>query len=518
MKALTKVLRSPASWLLIALVAGGLFVFQDYGLTWDEPLFYKYSDALGYAYSPANWFSGHFDLNLSYGPSGDDHKTRGPGYLFLAREPVYALESLGVSEPAAWHLINFLTFVVGVLFMYGVARRFAGPWPAAFAAALFASQPLLWGHAFINPKDMPFLVFFLGSVWLGLRMVDRLILLEHMRFRAQFLEILLPAVMLGLASANRVVGPLAGLLVAAYAFSRKRTLHILPWLAAYGLLALATMVALWPYLWESPLRFADVFRFMSDNPTSLQVLFADHIYRAYDLPRRYLPFFLFAKLTEPVWPLFLLGLGVAALRYRTSPRELARLLIVLAWFGIPVGYVLLARPPLYDGMRHFLFMLPPVFIFPAVALEFLARRIPVVPASATLALLLLIPGIGGILELHPYEYAYFNAFVGGTGGVFRHYETEYWLTCYKEAVEDFDSRITAPARLYVHREPEVAQPYAAPNVTVLAERGAKSDITSGDFVLVSTRTNEDRQTFHDAPGLLTVGRAGATFCVVKGIP
>ena len=31
------------------------------------------------------------------------------------------------------------------------------------------------------------------------------------------------------------------------------------------------------------------------------------------------------------------------------------------------------------------------------------------------------------------------AFVGGTGGVFRHYETDYWLTCYKEAVERFNS-------------------------------------------------------------------------------
>ena len=72
MKALRKLVGSPASWLLIALLAAGVLVFRDYGLTWDEPLFYKYGDALGYAYSPANWFSGHFDLNLSYGPSGDD--------------------------------------------------------------------------------------------------------------------------------------------------------------------------------------------------------------------------------------------------------------------------------------------------------------------------------------------------------------------------------------------------------------------------------------------------------------
>ncbi len=58
------------------------------------------------------------------------------------------------------------------------------------------------------------------------------------------------------------------------------------------------MLATWPYLWESPFRFLQVFQFMSDNPTVLPVLFGDQIYRAYDLPRRYLPFFLFFTLTE----------------------------------------------------------------------------------------------------------------------------------------------------------------------------------------------------------------------------
>ena len=230
MKALRKLVGSPASWLLIALLAAGVLVFRDYGLTWDEPLFYKYGDALGYAYSPANWFSGHFDLNLSYGPSGDDHKTRGPGYLFVAREPVYALQQLGVSEPAAWHLANFVTFLVGLYFMYGLARRFAGRWPAALGAAFFATQPLLWGHAFINPKDMPFMVFFLGSIWLGFGMVDRLTAPVRPGRGSTLLQILLPGVMLGLASANRVLGPLAGLFVVAYLGTKRPSRRAWIWL------------------------------------------------------------------------------------------------------------------------------------------------------------------------------------------------------------------------------------------------------------------------------------------------
>ena len=122
------------------------------------------------------------------------------------------------------------------------------------------------------------------------------------------------------------------------------------------------------------------------------------------------------------------------------------------------------------------------------------------------------------MALHPYEYTYYNSFIGGTAGAFRHYETDYWLTCYKQAVEAFNTLETQPVKLYVHREPDVAQPYAAPNVSILDERGAQSQVTPGDFVLVNTRTNEDRQTFRDAPVLLSIGRGGATFCVIKSVP
>jgi hypothetical protein len=83
-----------------------------------------------------------------------------------------------------------------------------------------------------------------------------------------------------------------------------------PWLLffGYGFLALLSMFLTWPYLWEEPLpRFLEVFRLMSDNPTSLSLLFAGEVFRAGELPRRYLPFMLGVTLTEPVWILFALG-------------------------------------------------------------------------------------------------------------------------------------------------------------------------------------------------------------------
>jgi hypothetical protein len=518
MRGLAAACKKPVFLLLAVLFLAGVLVFHDYGLTWDEPLFYKYADALGYAYTPANWLSGHFDLNQSYGPSGDDHKNRGPAYLLLAREPVYLLERLHLDAASAWHLVNFMTFLLGVYFVYQLCVIFAGEWASAAGAGLFALQPMLWGHSFINPKDIPFLVFLTGSIWLGIRMVDHLSDLKAGSPAAIATQLLVPALFLGIASANRVLGPFAGLLVVAYFLARHPEWRSAPWIVLYGLLSIVVMLASWPYLWESPTRLLEVIQYMSHNPGVLAVLFAGHIYHAYDLPRRYLPFFLLFALTEFVWPLFMLGLIRAARWLRTDSRKTAIGLVILAWFAMPLAYGIVARPPQGDGMRHFLFIVPPIFVFAAIGLDYVFAALKTRWANIALGALMLSPGLLGIVQLHPYEYTYYNSFAGGTGGAFRQYETDYWLTCYREAVQSFNEAVAGPVKLYVHREADVAQPYAARNVTVLDQRGATNQIEAGDYVLVNTRSNEDRQTFRDAPTLLSVGRAGAIFCVIKRIP
>ncbi|HSL29625.1 MAG TPA: hypothetical protein VK900_10530 [Anaerolineales bacterium] len=527
----------------------GIFIFRDYGYSWDEPFFYDYASALGYAYSPQEWLSEDFDLTNAYGASGDDHKTRGPAYLLLARGPVQLLEFLGLDRASAWHLINFIVFQLGIYFLYRLALRWVSPSAGFAAAALFAWQPLLWGHAFINPKDPPFLVFFLGSVCLGFEMVDRLVG-ETPADRQRFSKVVLPALFLGFATSIRVLGPLAGLLVLAYAAwkMRRRLATVIAPLVLYAAIAIATMLVTWPYLWEDPLaRFAEVFSFMSDNPTSLSVLFGGEVYHAGELPRAYLPFMLATTLTESVWPLFFVGLlggfgqMTKQLRDRhirstaenaandwTSLRssldvadtrnQLVSLILVLLWFLLLIAYVLLLRPAMYDGLRHFLFILPPVFIFIGIAFDLVSGFLSPNWLRAGLIVLILAPGIAGMYRLHPYEYTYYNSFIGGTDGAFRQYETDYWLTCYKDAVEELNATVNQPLDLYVHREAYIADDYAEEDIIVHDLRGAQGQVQPGDYILVNTRTNEDRRIFNEAPPLLQIGRGEAVFCVVKQVP
>ncbi|MBI5942951.1 MAG: glycosyltransferase family 39 protein [Chloroflexi bacterium] len=511
-----KIREHPIILLLIINILVGLWTFQNYGLSWDEPLFYDYANALGYAYSPAEWFSGDFNLENAFGSSGTDHANRGPAYILLARPAVSLIESFGVDNAPAWHLVNFLTFQLGVYLLYRLAKKWMSKPAAVVSAALFAWQPLLWGHSFINPKDPPFLVFFLGAVCFGFELVESIAENKNNKIS----KTILSAFFLGIATSIRVLGPLAGVLVGFYALSqiRKGTLvTFIKHLFAYALLTILIAFICWPYLWTNPIqKFIEVFGFMSDNPTQLKVLFLGNIYLADELPRRYLPVLLGYTLTEPVWFLSVTGLCLGF--WKSNIKQRFALALALLWFVIPAIYVVLRSPPMYDGFRHFLFMLPPIFIFTGVVFEKLFEILKSCWVTISLAALLLAPGILGALQLHPYEYAYYNSFTGGTSGAFRTYETEFWLTCYREAVLEFNQKAPRDTQLFVRREPYIAQYYAGANITIRDYRTEFGKISSGDFVLVNTRTNEDLKTFHDAPVFLTVKRGTAVFCEIKQIP
>jgi hypothetical protein len=512
-----KIRQHPILILLVINLLVGIFTFQNYGLSWDEPLFYDYADALGYAFSPKEWFSGQFNLENAYGSSGTDHANRGPAYIILAHPLVSAIESLGADNASAWHLVNFLTFQLGVYFFYRLAKRWVNNPSALASAALFAWQPLLLGHAFINPKDPPFLVFFLGAVCFGFEMIDT----APKGFWKLFWSALPASFFLGIATSIRVLGPLAGVLVGIYGLGKLQTFSLMKKLAIYAALAILIAIATWPYLWTNPpQKFMEAFGFMSDNPTQLQVLFNGELYHADELPRRYLPVLLGLTLTEPVLPLFIIGVIVLFWKKLKTARAdnwslFTDIFLLLIWFLIPFTYVVLRKPPMYDGYRHFLFILPPLFIFTGFTFEKIFEFIKSQWAVGALTFLLLMPSIYASFQLHPYEYTYYNSFTGGTSGAFRTYETDYWLTCYKEAVENFDQ---PNAQLFVKREAYIAAYYANENITIRDYRTEFGQIQSGDFVLVNTRANEDIKTFKGAPILLQVSRGNAVFCEIKQIP
>lgn len=526
-----KIIKHPIIILLTINLIIGIFTFQDYGYSWDEPLFYEYADALQYAYSPQNWFDENFDLQNAFGASASDHANRGPAYIIIVY-PIVSFLKLFLDNASAWHLINFLTFQLGVYLFYRFASRFVETWSAFIATVFFASQPVFWGHSFINPKDIPFLVFFIGSMCFGFEMVDDFIADK----KINFWKIFLASFFIGIGTSIRVLGPLAALLTALYTLSQIKQIkfsNFIKLFASYGFLSLFISFLFWPYLWTNPLQtFIQVFAFMSDNPTQLNVLFMGNDYQAGEVPRRYILTLLGYTQTEPVWILFLLGLFLSF--WKSNNQKRITLVIILLWFAIPLAYVLLRRPSMYDGYRHFLFILPPIFIFTGFAFEkffelFTNRKgdptglIKVSNhywrvAPTIMIIIILLFGIIPIIQLHPYQYAYYNNFAGGLKTVFRNYETEYWLTCYREAVLELNEITKEEVNLFVRREPYIAAYYANENINIRDFRTEQNQMGSGDYYLVNTRSNEDLRFMRDVPALITVERQGAQFCLIKQVP
>lgn len=528
-----KIIKQPIIILLTINLIIGIFIFRDYGYSWDEPLFYDYADALQYAYAPHNWFAENFDLQNAFGSSASDHANRGPAYIIIVY-PIVSFLKLFLDNASAWHLINFLTFQLGIYLFYRFASKWMSQLGAVSATLLFCYQPVFWGHSFINPKDIPFLVFFIGSMYFGFEMVDEFIkfpLLVRERARVRVIKILLASFFMGIATSIRVLGPLAAVLTVLYALSQMlqpsssamkvenkiKFNNFIKLFTTYAFLSLIISFITWPYLWINPLQtFIQVFAFMSDNPTQLNVLFMGNNYQAGEVPLRYLPLLLGYTQSEPVWILFILGLLFAF--WKSNHQKRISLFIVLLWFLIPLAYVLLRRPSMYDGYRHFLFILPPIFIFTGFAFEKLFELIKNSYLQILSIALILSFGIVPIVQLHPYQYAYYNNFIGGVSGAFRNYETEYWLTCYREAVLELNQITNEPVNLFVRREPYIAAYYANDNITIRDFRTEQNQMQTGDYYLVSTRSNEDLRFMRDVPALITIERQGATFCVIKQVP
>jgi len=629
---------SPIILLVVICLVAGFLTFQDYGMGWDEPLFYKYADAIPYAYSITERLSGDFNILKAYGPSETDHMMYGPAYLLAARPFVLLTMAItGSSAASAWHLINFILFIAGVVFTYMLALKWLTRWAAFSAALLFVTQPLLWGHAFINPKDIPFTVFFIIAFYSGYVMVEKavistknitnvkphrglwriarlllwvifllLVILSSSLylFKTQIQE-WIPAIIkfafnnpkslsgiafrllannlnisglniyiakgislfnripfllciitvltglvaviasfkpnlirkgyeaikldlkwwvtffagisLGFLTAIRILGPFAGLLVSLF-FIVKFKIRSISGIVIYGVIAFVTMYLLWPYVWRSPIGgLLAVIKHMANNPQNVPVLFNGQILSSKELPASYFFTMLGYTLTEPVWILFFTGAGIAI--YLTIKRKLdwKEFIPFSLWFLIPFAYVIISTPPQYDGFRHFTFILPPVFITAGFAFNLLFEKNKFKWLNPLLVIIVLLPGMVGIVKLHPYEYTYYNSFIGGTNGAFRRYETDYWLTCYKEVFDQLNKNHDSQQKIFVHKNKYLASQYAE-NGLQLEQFEPDLDTTApGDLLLLSSRSNYDQQYHVEDPSVITIAVDGAVFCTVKRV-
>ena len=474
-----------------------LVTFRDYGVTWDE-------DA-------QNWYG---VAVLNYYLSGfTDHSYMQLYDLFYygsifdtVAAALNHVSPFGTFETR--HLLNALTGIVGIVGAWKLGRVLGGP-RAGFIAALFlALTPNYYGQMFNNPKDVPFAA---SMVWALYYLVCAIRQLPRPGWRL--------GAKLGLAAGLALAVRVGGLLIFGYigvallAFGLWRLAETRRVATALGecwaggwrlhvpaiAVAYPVMLLFWPWAQQSPLvNPVHALLYFSHEIFPYGTLFDGHYIPAADLPWTYLPTYIVLALPELVLLLLAAApvVAVVQLRHSRVQRDRARILgLFMLGFAIvfPVAYAIAIKAVLFDGMRHFIFVLPPI----AVAASLVAEQ-----ALVTLALKPWRPWVYGVLALygvyqvavmamlHPDEYVYYNAFVGGTRGAQGLFKLDYWANSYAEDVAALENDLRAEYgddfmdhdfTVFVCGPPESAAYYFPPNFIFTPDRA------NAEFVIAFTK-------------------------------
>jgi hypothetical protein len=597
-----------------------VFLAPDFGQSWDDPGDAAYGSLVLKAYGGSSAFM-----------SAGDRKYYGPAYLVVASAVSDGIHAIYPSALAVdvRHLLNFGTFVVGLLAFYGIARRLTDAAPAVLGTLMFGLQPLLFGHAFINQKDIPFLAAFTLSVFLGLRVYEReggvpiqgptldptnpgqefragwhrssrtarfgfvlatagaailwadvfwghriqmlaeaslasayqgkgwgalrsvFLWIAQDAFKTPFSayaaklgrvfqwvgplgavfgsipavaigekirrfgggsrveaatargRLVAAGVLLGLTMSTRVAGVFAGALVSIYILlkeGRRSLVELAVYWGVAGILCYLT----WPYLWAAPIhRFLQAIEVTANFPSHL-VFFKGDLISSTQLPWDYLPTLLAIQITESALLVMALGSVAFYLLWRHSPEKRILLVIILLWVLVPMLASVIGRVPLYSNFRQVLFLLPPLFLIAAAGIGLVWGMLPG-RWRVPLAFLLLVPGLVAMVQLHPYEYVYYNSLAGGvqgTNGLFPH---DYWCTSYRAAMEYVDTHAAPGARIAIAEPFEVAATFARPDLTLV--RAAKDPMAT--YRLVCNNRENLAGLDPSDPGLeMTVSQSG----------
>lgn len=437
-----------AAAILIAAVAIVAVTFRDYGLGWDDYTHSQYGDLLLSFYGSG--FSNRDALkfvNLYYYGGGFD----------MAAALLAKILPFDLFETR--RLAGGLVGIGGLFITWRLARRIGGALSGLFALLLLASSPHYVGHIFMNPKDGPFAVAVVLMLYGLIRVIDGYPK-PTLAANAWF------GIGLGLAFGTRIMAVLTAFsaavafvlfvaieireLGARPAFNRvgRFLLAIIPGL----LIFYVTMGLIWPWAVIDPLNpFYAVSYFSHFFEAPWRELFAGRLILVPDMPRSYVPTLLALKLPEGLLVLGLLGaVGalVAACRREFAPRRRAILLIIAMTAALPVAIAVITRPAMYNGIRHFVFLMPPLAILGGLAASYLIDRLarrakPLAGVAALLIFIGVISPIVDMVRLHPYEYTHYNRIAGGVKGADGRYMLDFWGLSFKQATQALKAKLEA---------------------------------------------------------------------------
>ena len=448
----------------LGLLAVGLGVYRDYGISIDEPMS-RQNGAVTLKYvaerfAPSLTDRTEFDQFMTERrnrPRGDALLTRAASHLEPLNEyadriygvafeaPAVALEvMLGISDKKNVflfrHLLTFLVALAGIYAVQRMAERRFSDWRIGLLAALFlVLTPRLFAESFYNSKDVVFMAFF------AIAMNTTIAFVLKPRLKIAFLHALASAVAIDV----RIVAIILPAATVAILIVRllKRELPIpvtCRALTVYLGAACILVTVMWPWLWSDPIHnFRQAFKYMSGFPWGGEVLYMGRYVRGTDLPWHYV--LVWISITTPLLylALFLVGASntLRQIAYRGTGLwkgdEELQDAVYFGLFAVPIVAVILLHSTLYDGWRHL------YFIYPAFLMLVIRGWVSMwgndsdqtirKSLLAVLTAISIVHTAAWMWRAHPFQNVYFNALAGTS--LRSRYELDYWGLANRKALE-----------------------------------------------------------------------------------
>ena len=510
---------------VIAVVAVlALCSFRDYAISNDEPVQHHYGELILAYYASGLHDLGVFNFQNLYLYGGlFDILAVGLSHLFPI-DP-YDLR----------HMLCALIGIGGIAATAATARLLAGPRAALLAAIGLSVCGACYGTMFYHTKDIPFAAAMIAATLFLIR-IARSLPAPGGRDVAAF------GLLAGAALGMRVLGLLLVVYAAAaialylprpwfdhrrapWRFGLQSALRLLPAL----LLAYLIMILAWPWAALAPLNPVRGLLAFSDFQYDIRTLLAGRIYEMANTPRLYVPIYILIRL-----PIVMLLGAALAMTFAGLPRLAAdratlhrkEIALVSLTVFLPLACQVIWHGPVFTGMRHFLFVIPALAVLAGVgldtALTALAARGRLI-GSGMLAVVTacFVLNVVTLVRLHPYEYLYYNALVGGLEGASRRYDLDYWFASMPEAIGKLEAYLRRTGGADSAR---LIQPYS---VAVCGERAEfEKTVTlpqlrfdfrptwnESEFFIAPTQMNCDRDL--DGKVVDTVERLGVVIAYVK---
>jgi hypothetical protein len=438
---------------VVAVVAG--LTFRDYGLGWDDYTHAEYADLLLRMYGSGFKDTGALSFaNLYMYGGGFD----------MAAALLHKLIPLELFETR--RLLGAIVGVIGLAVTWRLARRVGGPLAGLATLLLLALCPIFYGHMFMNPKDAPFAVAMVILMMGLVRLAE-----EYPQPSPR--TILIVGLGAGLSIGSRILGGLA-LIYALVGFvplfvdeirnfgtreARHRFAHVLYVLLPGLVLGYLIMGLIWPWSIiepENPFRALTYFSHFFEKPW--KEMFDGALVSVPDMPWSYLPTLFALQLPEVLLVLAIagvIGTFVVLPRSDVAARRKTILLMLTLAAMLPLAVAMVKRPALYNGIRHFIFVIPPMTVLAGVAFAWAINwlkqnRRSWQPAAVAVFSFGLLLALGEMIRLHPYQYTHFNHLAGTVRAADDRYMLDYWGLALKQASdglrEQLDEKQEAPPK------------------------------------------------------------------------